>query len=219
MRELARRTNITATEASRQLKRLIEALLVQRLPEGPYTITPYGILVLQLTSSMDFVAKHKDYFATHSVSRLPGRFVNRIGELRSGTLDTDPMANLARGEQMIVRAERFLWALAASGPNELMTPVILERGRKGVRFRFLAPESLLLPTGAAARPEQNIELRGVSEVPAVLVLTESEGIVTFPLLSGRADYAGFHGKDEEFRTWIRDLFSYCWEKPRRVPPT
>ena len=46
MREIARKLELTTTEAFRQLQRLTEALLVQKKPEGTYSITEYGLLVL-----------------------------------------------------------------------------------------------------------------------------------------------------------------------------
>ena len=62
MQEIAHRLNVTATEAFRQLQRLSNALLVQKQPEGTLALAQYGRLVLQLSSSLDFVSKHKNTF-------------------------------------------------------------------------------------------------------------------------------------------------------------
>src|SRR3989337_1456236 len=59
MQEIARRLDVTATEAFRQLQRRSEALLVQKQPEGTFAITQYGKLMLQLSSSLDFVFRHR----------------------------------------------------------------------------------------------------------------------------------------------------------------
>ena len=77
MQEIARRLDVTATEAFRQLERLSVALLVQRQPDGTFAISQYGKLVLQLASSLEFISKHKEYFSTHDVMRLPSQFVSR----------------------------------------------------------------------------------------------------------------------------------------------
>ena len=71
MQEIARRLDVTATEAFRQLERLSAALLVQRQPDGTFAIAEYGEIVLQLSSSLDFVSKYKDYFSKHDIIRLP----------------------------------------------------------------------------------------------------------------------------------------------------
>ena len=52
MQEIARRLDVTATEAFRQLERLSNALLVQRQPDGTFALAEYGKLVLQLSSSI-----------------------------------------------------------------------------------------------------------------------------------------------------------------------
>ena len=57
MQEIARRLDLTATDAFRQLERLSAALLVQRQPDGAYALTQYGKLELHLSSSMDFRIK------------------------------------------------------------------------------------------------------------------------------------------------------------------
>jgi len=57
MQEIARRLDVTATEAFRQLERLSAASLVQRQPDGAYALTQYGKLELHLSSSMDFRIK------------------------------------------------------------------------------------------------------------------------------------------------------------------
>jgi predicted transcriptional regulator len=54
MQDVARRLDVTATEAFRQLERLSAALLVARQPDGTYTITAYGKLMLQLSAPMNF---------------------------------------------------------------------------------------------------------------------------------------------------------------------
>ena len=71
MHEIARRLDVTATEAFRQLQRLSKALLVQKQPEGTFAITFYGKLVLHLSSSFEFVSKHREYFLTHDVWQIP----------------------------------------------------------------------------------------------------------------------------------------------------
>ena len=99
MQEAARRLDLTATDAFRQLQRLSEASLIRRQPDGSYSITAYGRLVLQSTSSLEFLEKHKEYFLTHDLLSLPSQFVNRIGELSHANLNMDSMENINRSEQ------------------------------------------------------------------------------------------------------------------------
>src|SRR3990172_8214101 len=213
MQEIANRLDVSATEAFRQLQRLSEALLVQRQPEGTFAITQYGKLMLQLSSSLDFVFRHRSYFSTHDVWRLPLRFVNRIGELSQTSLIMDTVESINKGEQMFTEAEQYAWGIVEHGRGpELMIPVMTERISKGVKVKVLIPESLLHARATPPVAPQNLEVRGISNIPAIIALTEKEAAICFPLVGGRMDYTGFTGKDPVFMNWVKDLFLHYWEK-------
>ena len=214
MTEIARRLDVTATEAFRQLQRLSEAMLVQKQPEGTFAITQYGKLVLHLSSSFKFVSKHKEYFLTHDVWRLPLQFVNRIGELSQTKLIMDAMENINRGERMFMEAEQYAWALAEGRVPELMDPIMTEKIGKGLKLKMLIPESDLPAVPATKTP--NVELRGISDIPAIIAVTEKEASICFRFIEGRMDYAGFSGNDPAFLNWVKDLFLYYWEKAKRA---
>ena len=207
MQEIARRLDLTATEAVRQLKRLSEALLIQRQPEGSYTITEYGKLMLQLSSSLDFVFKHREYFLTHDLWRLPYQFVNRIGELSKTNLRTDTMESINKTEQILREAEQYVWGVGEGRFTEAMGTIANEQTRKGVEYKILSP----LPPGKL----QSMENKTLSEIPAIFVLTEKEAVICFRLIGGKMDYAGFSGKDPVFLNWVKDLFLYHWDKGKR----
>lgn len=212
MQEIARRLDVTATEAFRQLERLSTALLVRKLPDGTFELAEYGKLVLQISSSLEFVSKYRDYFSKHDTMRLPIPFVNRLGELSKTTLITDTMESLNRGQRMFLSAERFGWGLAEGVVPELIGPLMTERVSKGMKCKFIVHESYLPPSSETT---PNVEVRGLLDVPAVVALTEKEAVVCFRLIDGKIDYAGFYGEDETFRNWVKDLFLYFWEKAKR----
>jgi len=215
MTEIARRLDVTATEAFRQLQRLSEAMLVQKQPEGTFAITQYGKLVLHLSASFKFVSKHKEYFLTHDVWRLPLQFLNRIGELSQTKLIMDAMENINRGERMFMDAEQYAWALAEGRVPELMDPIMTEKIGKGLKLKMLIPESVLPPTAVPPATAQNVELRGISDIPAIIAVTEKEASICFRFIKGRMDYAGFSGNDPIFLNWVKDLFLYYWEQAKR----
>ncbi len=209
MSELGRQLNLTATEIFRQLKRLSEAQLVQKMPDGSYSITPYGRLVLQLSASHEFIFKHRDYFLAHDLSRLPYPFINRIGELSQASLSMDSYKNITWGEELVGQAKQYFLAIV-EGPGNERLPVAA-----GAKYRFLLPESLL-PTGSGPPGSgHGIEMKGLSEIPAIIAVTEKEAGVFFYLLNGRADYAGFFAKDSSSLNWVKDLFQHCWDKGKR----
>ncbi len=217
MGELARRLHLTATEATRQLKRMTDALLIRRLPEGAYTATPYGRLVLQLSPSLEFVSRHREYFATRDLSRLPHSFVNRIGELSAGALHMETMESIVTGEQLMGRVQRYFWALVPGPGSDLLGPTVHEQKLRGVDFRFAVPAESLPPKAPPPEAEPDFELRGLRQIPAILAATDAESFVSFPPVGGRWDYAGFYGRDPKFLQWTKDVFLHFWEQGKRAP--
>jgi predicted transcriptional regulator len=216
MQEIARQLDLTTTDAFRQMQRLSEASLVQRQPDGSYTITQYGRLVLQLSSPLEFLLKHKEYFLTHDLFCLPYQFVNRIGELSGATLSMDSMGNINDAQRMVEEAERYVWGGGGEQPLKSVGLFAYEQNPKGVKFKFLFPEKYLPDSPLPPNLAQSIEWRGLSDIPVNIVLTEKEAGISFSLIGGKADYAAFIGKDPVFLNWVKDLFLYYWEKETRI---
>ena len=216
MQEIARRLDVTATEAFRQLERLSNALLVHRQPNGSFALAEYGKLVLQLSSSIEFASKHKEYFSTHDMTRLPIQFVNRLGELGRANLIMDTVETLNKAQRAFIESEEYGWGIAEGTVPEQMGPIMDEVIKKGVKLRFLIPETRLPTSEYRVPPVKNVEMRGLLELPAIVVLTEKEGAVCFRQVGGRVDYAGFFGKDPAFLNWVKDLFLYYWDEGKRA---
>jgi len=211
--EIANRIGMTATEAVRQLQRLTDALLIQRNPDGSYSITEYGRTMLDLAKSMEFVFEHKGYFSTHDLRQIPSQFVSRIGELSKTKLSLDTMETMDVGQRILSEAKEFSFATGEGRAPALMIPIMNEQVRKGVKMKFIVPESQV-PTSAFA---PNVETRGLSFIPVIMVVSEREAAICFRFIGGRADYAGFIGADEVFRNWVNDLFLYYWNRASRYP--
>lgn len=208
MKEVARRLDVTATEAFRQLQRLCEARLVQRQPEGSYLTTSYGRLILHLTSSLVVASKYWEYFQSHDIWRLPIQFIDRIGEVSETSLIMDTMGSISKVEQIIGGAEEYVWGIGEGRFTETMGKTAMEQSGRGVEYRVLSP----LPSGRM----QSLENRTLSDIPLVMALTEKEAVVCLAFTDGRMDYAGFSGKDPMFLSWAKDLFLFYWDEGKRA---
>jgi predicted transcriptional regulator len=206
MNEVARKLDLTTTETFRQLQRLSEGLLVQKQPEGTYAITEYGRVVLQLSASLDFVFKHKEYFVKHDFSWLPPQFLNRISELAQADLRMGMVESTMKSSTLIGEAEKFMWAISPE-PVPQAFDAIAKQIPKGAEYRILSPQPpVKLP---------NLENRTLSDPPAIMAITEKEAVICFRFKEGRVDYAGFFGKDSVFLNWVKDLFLHYWNKGKR----
>jgi len=212
LNEVAKRLGMTSTEALRQLQRLTESSLIQREPEGPYAMTEYGRLVLQLSSALEFVTKHKDYFLTHDVRCIPRRFLDRIGVLANATFVSQTSGAMNGLLQLRTDAREFIWGAGVEGSFRV-GPSLSEKVSQGVSFRLIFPEKSLPPL--AFQRNASAEWRALDGIPVSVVLSEKEAAVSFCLVGGKADYTGFGGNDPEFYGWVKELFLYYWERGRR----
>ncbi len=217
MNDAARKLNLTTTETFRQLQRLSEAMLVQKQPDGTYTITPCGRLTLHVSTSLEFINKYREYFVTHDVLRLPSQFLYRIGEVSGATLRTETMENINTAERITREADKYMWGGGAEHPLDIGSAVY-ENLPKGVKYRWLFPERFRPKQPMPPEISRVVEWRSLNDIPVNIVLTEKEAGISFCLIGGRADYAGFIGTDPTFLNWVKELFLHYWEKGTRIGP-
>jgi len=217
MNDAARKLNLTITETFRQLQRLSEAMLAQKQPDGTYAITPCGKLILHVSTSLEFINKHKEYFLTHDLSRLPSQFLYRLGELSGAALRTETMENINTAERITREADKYMGGGGAEEPLDIGSAVNANLP-KGVKYRWRFPERFRPKQPLPPEISRVVEWRRFDGIPVNIVLTEKEAGISFCLTSGRADYAGFIGTDPAFLNWVKDLFLYYWEKGARAGP-
>ena len=177
MQDLARKLDLTATEASRQLQRLSQAKLIERGPDGNYSTTQFGRLFLTLSTPLEFVYNHNDYFLTHDLTRIPAAFVSRLGELSEGTLVADLISDLARWEALLTAAQERIWVMTPQAMGHL-TKISAAKLTEGVKIRSIMNEdnrqkSVDLPSS------KNVERRLIQQVPLIMIITEKEASVSF----------------------------------------
>ena len=198
---------ITVAEASRHLQRLSDTELIQKNSDGLYVVTPYGSLVLSLMPGLDFASRNRDYFSEHSVSVIPPKFRNRIGELSMGTRLMEMMTTFENIQQIFQGAEEFAYSMK---PNPFpITGIQLD---ESIDKKSLLQEDFSLLGG---RPLlEGVKRRFLPKVEVFLLVTEKKGILSLPYINGHIDTCAFIGEDPEFKEWCVDLFLHYWEKAK-----
>jgi len=140
MQEVARSLGLGNTETSRQLQRLSEALLIEKQPDGAYTITQNGKLLLEFSRSFEFVVKFKQCLVTRDIWRLPYQFINRLGELSEANLITDVSEIMNSIENIILGAEKSLLCMGRK-PMRSLSEKAGKPVEKGVRLKLLFDEA------------------------------------------------------------------------------
>jgi predicted transcriptional regulator len=91
-----------------------------------------------------------------------------------------------------------------------------EKVQEGLNFKFLLPENRFLAAISLSKLPKNVQIRSLSELPALVFLTEKFSAICFLQIGGKVDYAGFLGDDPTFVNWVKALFMYYWEKGKRI---
>ena len=214
LNEVAKRLDMTATETLRQLQRMTEARLLEKMPEGKYRLTPYAKIVLDTMAPLEFISQFREFFMTHDAMLIPAEYRARMGELSGGVflptaVDT---FNTVTGMMRSAR-EKIDGTIEVGFATQL--EIMKQRVDEGVKVRWLLQESYL--------PKAREVLRSVKKFPEMrhtpwlwghLYQNEDAADVQLRLNDGTQDYLSFHGKDPRFLSWANDFFEHEWKKAK-----
>ena len=217
--------DLPVQEISRQLARLDKQGLVQKTPEGSYSITPYAEQVLRFVPSIAFLSENAEYLKTHDLNRVPHEYIMRIGELANSTYVGDVMKMFHRSEQIISEAEEYIWIIS----DQILMSSLKHTEKaleQGVKHRFLGPRDIEPPkefyTEAVKRgilgTEGKTAHKFMEKIGLLITLTEKEVQFTFPSLDGSFDYMGFESNDPKTLKWCKEIYEYYWDSSNITVP-
>jgi len=139
---VASKLNFTVQETSRNVTRLSDAKLIAKDVDGIFQLTSYGEETLNLLSGFRFLFKNRDYLVTHSLQEFPRQFRAGLSMLDDFDFVNDVMTVFHNVENMIVKAEEFVWILT----NQILAstiPYLLQELERGGEFRLLMQKDYL----------------------------------------------------------------------------
>lgn len=214
LNEVAKKLEITPTEAFRQLQKLTEAGLLEKLIDGRYRSTHYTRLVLESTTALDFLSRHREYFLDHDISLVPHQFRVRLGELSKTVLFTEPVTNINTATEVLKNAEERVDVMAEQR-LEQHGHLLRQRGAEGVALRFLLQESMIDTIKEERKAADPVgETRFIPRICAMVIRTDKSVGIAFPRSDGKMDYQAFAGTDPESMRWADDLFEDQWKRGR-----
>lgn len=226
---IAKELGITNQQCIRHLNRLAETGLISKNAEGNYRLTPYGGMIRRLHPGYEFVTKHRDYFISHTLSKLPDEFLARIGALSNSELKLNVMEAISELEAIIKESEEYLWVIINKRTRSVR-PFVAEAVERGVRIRSISPRSYVPSldvkrdivegdelTVIKAEAEGRAEVVDAEDFDIYLYLSEKAVLIAFPLEDGTFDYTGFTSSDPWAIKYCHDLFEYFWNRSQIVP--
>ena len=237
---LSKELDISMTEASRHFNRLSQVGLIQKNPDGDYSITILGKTVLAQLGPLEFITRHSEYFDAHDATGIPEMFLNRIHELGEAvptyTSTANIMKTVEKMEKTVFQAEEYYDCIMDQGSMELIiysdpdaesSDSAMDRTKKGVRSRALMPNTVdfgrihpeALEVFTDLHQYSNFEFRLLDDVPLFLQMNEKGiALLAFPNKENLIDFMGFEAADPRSMQWCRDVFEYYWENSKPFMP-
>ncbi len=205
---VAKILDITTSETSRHLSRLMNIGAIEKNADGEYCLNGYGTLLIQMTSYFEFLIEKREYIQTHDLSILPSRFITQLGKLKDSIIISGVYDVMDEQLTAVVETKKRIWILSPEIYKQ-STSHIREKIASGRDVRLILNEELIETDEVSSLPRRNY--RTLPNVPILVGVFDDRGGVCFPDRSGKVDLSVMlTGVDEEFYTWILEVFEHYW---------
>lgn len=219
--QLAKDLDITMQEAHRNVNRLQDAGLIEKNPDGIFSLTTFGNTIIKQIPTFNYLSKHKEYFSEHVLGELPFKFIMRLGALDRCEYVKGVVAILERWKGIYREAGEYIYEIVPQVPIDLIEPALDRVKEKGVKYSYVLPRNVIIPKGRKDLLKKlghnellnkgAIERRMVDRVQVAIILNEKQAMVMFPTQKGETDMNMiFFSTDKLFHEWCLDYFRYRW---------
>ena len=133
-------------EAHRNVNRLQDAGLIEKNPEGVFSLTTFGNTIIKQIPTFNYLSMHKEYFSEHIFGELPIKFVMRLGALDRCEYVKGVVAILERWKNIYREADQYIYEIVPQVPIDLIEPAVKGQG-DGVKYSYVLPRNVIIPKG------------------------------------------------------------------------
>ena len=184
--QLAKDLDITMQEAHRNVNRLQQAGLIEKDPEGVFSLTTFGNTIIKQIPTFNYLSKHKEYFSEHILGELPIKFIMRLGALDRCEFVKGVVAILERWKDIYREADQYIYEIVPQVPIDLIEPAV-NRVKQGVKYSYVLPRNVIIQRGrkdllkklghSELLNKGSIERRMVDSVQVAVILNEKQAAV------------------------------------------
>ncbi|MFX1472707.1 MAG: helix-turn-helix transcriptional regulator [Promethearchaeota archaeon] len=206
--DIAKILDITTSETSRHLSRLVDKGAIEKNTDGKYCLNGYGQLLIQMTSYFEFLVDKREYIQTHDLSVLPSGFITQLGNLKDSMIISGVYQVMDVQMTAVTESKKRIWILAPE-PYRQIGSVLDEKIASGVDVRVILDEKNIEPGEIGGLHGKHF--RTLPNVPILVGVFDDRGGVCFPDRSGKVDLSVMiTGLSEEFYSWISEAFHHYW---------
>ena len=221
--EIAKKYSIPVQEVARNFKRMSEAELIIKNPDGEYNLTRVGQLACYNIPSFIFIGNNKKYFKSHTFGTVPIKYIQRLGAFMDTELISGVPKVLDRWKSIYNNASKKIKVISSELFDAEFVDLILQKIKDGnVSASYVISSDTIMPTERKEDlekeglrqliNEKKIQRKMLKKIRIILVANEEEAMIMFPSADGNADMReAFYGNDPNFIEWCDDYFTDCWE--------
>jgi len=211
--DLAKILDITTSETSRHLSRLVDKGTIEKNNNGEYCLNGYGNLLIQMTSYYEFLVDKREYIQTHDLSVLPSGFITQLGNLKDSMIVNGVYQVMDVQMAAVTESKERIWIVSPE-PYRQIGSVLDEKIASGIDVRIILEDKG--PDTHTHKHMAGLDVkyfRTLLTVPILVGVFDDRGGVCFPDKSGKVDLSVMiSGISEEFYSWISEVFQYYWNK-------
>ena len=220
--KIAEKLGISIQDAHRNSSRLVKCGLINKKSDGLFFLTSLGLAIAQQLTSFVFLARHNQFFQTHTMGNLDPKFIRRIGDFSNSKYVAGMGPVLETLKRIAKGSEKFINIITTQYPLDTAR-VVVEKANQNISIRYIFDHYTTVPQKEREELLKNVSWRKhvaegivkrkmVEKLHVCLTSTEKEAIVFFPDLKGNNDMiSGFSSTDLVFLDWCEDYFEHIWK--------
>jgi len=209
--DLANRIDITTSETSRHLSRLVRTGLVRKSVKGRYELAGLGRMALYLVPYFEFLIGKRSFIQRHDFTVLPPEFIARLGELERSTVFEGFYEVVDIQQSSVEQSNQRIWIMSSEAKWS-MGPLLEEKVSKGVDVRIILPKNLTADIFKNGKTT-SINIGFLDQVPLQISVLDDRGGICLPDEQGKIDLSEMlAGTDAATYKWLEDLFQYFWKQ-------
>jgi len=215
--QIVKHTNLSFSEVSRHLKKLLSFGIILKHPDNTYLPTSIGYILNPIITLLNFSLSYRDLLLEHDISVIPLHFLIEFSKMKDVSIVKGTIEGFNLTMQRLEKAEKFSWVISPRILSAFIEP-FKKCAEHGLEIRLMFPKNLkekieqILST-LPQTVSQNVKVKYLNSVPFVLLVDNRSAEFNLPFLDGRMDYGTtFYSESPEFVEWARKLFLYFWNK-------
>ena len=213
--ELAKKINISLQAIQKHFPKLIQTSIIEKNKVGKLSLTNVGYALIKQIPSIHFLFENREFLKRHSLSKIPSKFLQRIGDLENMEI-ISVKQDLRKCEEFIDEAKKYIKLVTLQNPMNIDENSFSKLSKKKIKISHIIDSKTVAPPSWLKIPkkvDQDIQRKIVENVPVMLCVSEGSAYLMFSNLGGSIDENEvMFSKDKKFISWCDDLFDYLWKK-------